>query len=377
MKTRKVRFAAAALALALSVVAVPQSSRATSSDDAATAQAQGQYGALERGYRTGYSDGYQAGWRDSVERRASDYRSSEEYRSADRAYIAAYGALEDYRDGYRQGFESGYEEGYNKRGFNSELPAGGVRRRGVGEVGEGSDAGASARRDEDDEEDRSASRSPRRDDDDDEIVNTSRPPRRGDDDGTLRRNESGSAGSISGAIPSDTFLRIELLNRLSTDVSQRGDRFEARVVEPSEYAGAVVTGRVADVQRSGRVGGRSELQLDFDGIQTPDGDRADFRAQVVEVVETGGVETGVDDVDDEGSIRGKGTTKDDVVKVGAAAGVGAIIGGIIGGGKGAGIGAAIGGGAAGGRVLTQRGKDIILEQGQQLRIRTSGTSRIN
>jgi outer membrane lipoprotein SlyB len=73
----------------------------------------------------------------------------------------------------------------------------------------------------------------------------------------------------------------------------------------------------------------------------------------------------------EGGVRGKSTTKDDVAKVGAAAGVGAIIGAIAGGGKGAAIGAVIGGSAGGAGVMTQRGKDIRLESGQQLRIRAT------
>ena len=53
-----------------------------------------------------------------------------------------------------------------------------------------------------------------------------------------------------------------------------------------------------------------------------------------------------------------------------APGIGAIIGAIAGGGKGAAIGAVIGGGVGTGGVMTQRGKDIRLEPGQQLRIRT-------
>jgi hypothetical protein len=61
-----------------------------------------------------------------------------------------------------------------------------------------------------------------------------------------------------------------------------------------------------------------------------------------------------------------------VAKVGAGAGLGAIIGGIAGGGKGAGIGAIIGGAAGTGAVMTQRGKDIRFEPGQQLRIRSTG-----
>src|SRR5207237_5967610 len=69
----------------------------------AFAQTQQSLGALERGYRTGYSDGYQAGYSDSTQAAARDYKSKDEYQRADRAYVAAYGTLEDYRDGYQQG----------------------------------------------------------------------------------------------------------------------------------------------------------------------------------------------------------------------------------------------------------------------------------
>ena len=102
-----------------------------------------------------------------------------------------------------------------------------------------------------------------------------------------------------------------------------------------------------------------------------DGDWMDFRAQVVEVLNGAGRDD-VGEVDEEGGVRGRSTTKDDVAKVGAAAGIGAIIGAIAGGGKGAGIGAIIGAGVGTGGVMTQRGKDIRFEQGQQFRIRTSG-----
>ena len=70
-------------------------------------------------------------------------------------------------------------------------------------------------------------------------------------------------------------------------------------------------------------------------------------------------------------MKGQDSTKDDAAKVGAASGIGAIIGAIAGGGKGAAIGAIIGGGAGTAGVMTQRGKDIRLERGQHLKIRTS------
>ncbi|HEX8722228.1 MAG TPA: hypothetical protein VF736_16560, partial [Pyrinomonadaceae bacterium] len=180
-----------------------------------------------------------------------------------------------------------------------------------------------------------------------------------------------TSGGVS-PVPSNTTLLVELTNRLSTDVSQRGDRFEAQVVEPQEFAGAVVAGRLADVQRAGKAKGRALLQLDFEQIRMPGGGQwQPFGAQVVEVLAGAAEETGVGEVDPEGGVRGRSTTKDDVAKVGAAAGVGAIIGAIAGGGKGAAIGAVIGGSAGGAGVMTQRGKDIRLERGQQLRIRVN------
>ena len=173
----------------------------------------------------------------------------------------------------------------------------------------------------------------------------------------------------------DTTLRVELLQNLSTDVSQRGDRFEARVLEPAPYADMVVTGRVTSVRRPGKIRGSGQLQLSFQQIRTADGRWANFNAQVIEVVEKR-TDTGVGDVDEEGGVRGKSTTKDDVTKVGAATGIGAVIGAIAGGGKGAAIGAVIGAGVGTGGVLTARGKDIRLERGQELLIRSATETRI-
>lgn len=361
MKTRK-QFLAAAIAFALSLTAL--ASLATPSARAAQEQP---YGALERGYRTGYSDGYQSGWSDQSRGRGADYRSKEDYGRADRAYAATFGAIEDYRDGYRQGFEVGYRAGYNRRGFDSNLPAGGVQRRGAASTdiadvsSEGIARDGSADDDDDDSDRQEPARQEPAPDPRNESVSTSRGGR-------------GGGASTSGA-SGETIMLVELQNRLSTDVSQTGDRFEARVLEPQHLAGAVVAGRLRDVQRAGKAKGRALLQLDFEQIQTPGGGWQNFSAQVVEVLPTGGDDDTVGEVDPEGGVRGKSTTKDDVAKVGAAAGIGAIIGGIAGGGKGAIIGAVIGGGAGGAGVMTQRGNDIRLEPGQQLRIRAANMTR--
>jgi hypothetical protein len=370
MKTAP-RLSLAALALALAATAAtpaPLTFAPAPGDDSATAaqQQQQQFGALERGYRTGYSDGYQAGYSDTVQGRPRDYRSKEDYQRADRVYLPAYGSLDDYRDGYQQGFESGYGAGFERRGFDSTVPPA-LRRRGAATTPQTSAPTTSSggsqrtsggppviRRDDD---------STRRDDD----ATTGNPSSAG--------NSTAGAGGAGVDIPSDSRLRIELLNNISTDVSQRGDRFEARVVDPANLADAVVSGRVALVRRPGKLRGAGELQLAFEQIRLPDGRWSNLSAQVTEVVQTR-TDSDTGQVDPEGGVHGRSTTKDDVTKIGAGAGVGAIIGAIAGGGAGAAIGAAIGAGVGTGGVLTTHGRDIRLQRGQQLMIRTSNDARV-
>src|SRR6185503_12646904 len=70
-----------------------------------------------------------------------------------------------------------------------------------------------------------------------------------------------SNGSL--AIPRNTILNLELLNAVSTDIIQRGDRIQARLIEPVQFAGYIVEGRVAQVKRPGKVNVVAELQLAF------------------------------------------------------------------------------------------------------------------
>ncbi|MCA1573289.1 MAG: hypothetical protein LC770_01855 [Acidobacteria bacterium] len=312
------------------------------SNGAANAMAQTQSTALERGYRTGYSDGYNAGYRDVADRVARDHQSKDEYQRADRSYNEAWGTIETYRNGYQQGFEAGYAAGYDRQPFNSSIPSG-LTRRGTQDTQQTS------------------------------TQSTTTQP---DDNPADTSSSSSSRSTISGPvlIPSGALLMIEMDSSLSTDASQRGDRFQARVMEPGEYQGAIIDGRVTRVKRAGKVKGVAELQLAFDQIRLPDNRGTNFSAEVVEVVDMGNRD--VAGVDPEGGVKGRDSTKDDVSKVGAATGIGAIIGAIVGGGKGAAVGAAIGGAAGTGRVMTQRGKDIRLDRGQQLRIRTSAETRI-
>lgn len=295
--------------------------------------------ALERGYRTGYSDGYNAGFRDAADKAPKNYQNKEEYQRADRSFNQVWGPIEDYRDGYQQGFESGYTSGFDNQQFDSTIPTG-LRRRSQ---------------------------------DGSQPVNPSPNPQPVDQQSSQPASQpsdtsnTGRSGSIS--IPRNTILTLELLTPLSTDATQAGDRFQAKVVDPSEFGGAIVEGRVSQVRKPGKVKGVAGIQLTFERIHSSDGRTADFHAELLEVLSMGGIDAPT--VDTEGGVRGRDSTKDDVTKVGAASGIGAIIGAIAGGGKGAAIGAVIGGGAGTAGVMTQKGKDIRLEQGQQMKVRTS------
>jgi len=290
--------------------------------------------ALERGYRTGYSDGYNAGFRDVSEQAARDFQNKEEYQRADRSYNEAWGLLEDYRDGYQQGFESGYSAGYDRKAFDSNLPSG-FKKRGT-TVQTSATVGTAA--------------------DNANNTNSSVP--------------TTSAGASPLTIPRETVLVLELLTPLSTDSTQAGDKFQARVIQPAEYATAIVEGHVSQVKRPGKAKGVAQMQLSSDQIRLADNRSTSLHAQLVEVVPMGARSDDAD-VDREGGVRGRDSTKDDIAKVGAGTGIGAVIGAIFGGGKGAAIGAAIGGGVSTAGVMSQRGKDIRLEQGQQLKIRTT------
>jgi hypothetical protein len=294
--------------------------------------------ALERGFRTGYSDGYTAGYSDVSNNAPRNYQNKEDYQKADRSFNDVWGPIEDYRDGYQQGFESGYNAGYERQQFNSALPTG-LHRRGASAANTNTGNTGAAPPE--------VNPQPNNDPVD---VNASTAPN----------------GSV--AIPRNTILALELLTPVSTEASQRGDRIEAKVFEPAQYAGYIVEGRISQVRRPGKVKGVAELQLSFDQIRTPDNRTTTLHAELIEISAIGNDDP---QVDSEGGVKGRDSTKDDATKVGAASGVGAIIGAIAGGGKGAAIGAIIGGGAGTAGVMTQRGKDIRLERGQHLKIRTS------
>src|SRR2546423_9471991 len=210
MKTQR-QFAAIALVLSLAALALAFARRPFGVN--ASAQ---QYGALERGYRTGYSDGYQSGWGDQLRGAPADFRGKQDYHNADRAYITAYGSLEDYRDGYQQGYEVGYDAGYKRAGFDSNIPPGGVSRRGA-TPRESSDPGGSS----------SGGR--------DVGVSDSTP--RGGSNGASGNTGAGNNVGGPSPVPAKTVLLVPLLKRHSTIGRQGGDRFNGAGGPQEDFGG--------------------------------------------------------------------------------------------------------------------------------------------
>ena len=153
--------------------------------------------------------------------------------------------------------------------------------------------------------------------------------------------------------PTGTELALELTTPLSTETAQIETPVTARlrrsvVVDGLTVfpVGSVFHGSVTEVERAGRVRGRSHLAFRFTEVEIA-GQRDQARTNVL-------------------SFEGEATKSEDATKVGAGAGIGAVIGGIVGGGSGAAKGAAIGAAAGTGTVLATRGRDVVLPAGSEI-----------
>ncbi|HZI50038.1 MAG TPA: hypothetical protein VFD75_19725 [Pyrinomonadaceae bacterium] len=153
---------------------------------------------------------------------------------------------------------------------------------------------------------------------------------------------------------------------LSTRTAAVGDRFTLRVTDPGEFADATIDGHVSQVERSGRLTGRSVMTLTFDSIRLRDGRSYNF-AGLVEGVRTTSGE--VVRVDTEGTVRDDSQTTQTETRAAIGTAVGAIIGAIAGGGKGAAIGAILGAGGGAGSVYVQGRNDLDLNRGTEITIR--------
>jgi hypothetical protein len=184
----------------------------------------------------------------------------------------------------------------------------------------------------------------------------------------------GNTGNINDfVIPNNTKITAVLRTPISTKISQNGDRFQMEVISPSQYDGAIIEGRVAKTERSGRVSGRANISLEFDTIRLRNGQSYRFAGIADSVRLANGDNVSVNN---EGTVRDGSQTTKTVTRAGIGAALGALIGAIAGGGQGAAIGAGIGAGAGAGTVILQGRDDIELGDGTEFMITASAPNTV-
>ena len=152
-------------------------------------------------------------------------------------------------------------------------------------------------------------------------------------------------------LPEGMVLALRLTSGVASDSSEIEDAVGAALREDIMVdghlivpAGTELSGRVVDVDRSGRVKGLARVAFQFTTLKH-DGDEYDLRTEAIE--------------------RFADATKgEDATKIGLGAGAGAAVGAILDGASGAVKGAAIGAAAATGAVLATRGEEVRVEPGE-------------
>jgi type IV secretion system protein VirB10 len=168
-----------------------------------------------------------------------------------------------------------------------------------------------------------------------------------------------------------TKIPLSMINSVSTKSAVAGDRVYLESVFPILVDGKVVVppgsyvaGTVTQVQRAGRIRGRSELYVRFDSLTLPNGVTREFRSRLGNV--DGTVSERLDR--EEGKLEGNTNRGGDARTVGEAAAGGVTAGAIAGsasghGALGAGVGAAAGAAAGLIGILVTRGPEAVLARG--------------
>jgi hypothetical protein len=169
-------------------------------------------------------------------------------------------------------------------------------------------------------------------------------------------------------VPDGTRIVGSLDSAISTKDANDGERFSLKVISPSQYSDAVITGYISGTERSGRVSGRANITMNFEQIRLRNGKTYKFAGTSTEVRLPNGEKV---NVSNEGTVKDSNQGTKTGIRAGIGAGLGAIIGAIAGGGSGAAIGAAVGAGAGAGSVVIQGRDDLNLSVGTEFVILAS------
>lgn len=173
-------------------------------------------------------------------------------------------------------------------------------------------------------------------------------------------------------VPPGTMLPGATVNRTISSKNMRtGDSVSVIMNQPFYYGGTMVLpagtnilGTVVMAKSAGRAGRNGQLMVVFNQAITPTGQRIGLTGKLA-TEDGSGILKGATAMD-----RTKEVVKDTAVGAGVGALLGTIFGAISGGsaGKGAAIGTAIGGGTGVAKTVVDKGKEVIIEAGQQLDI---------
>jgi type IV secretion system protein VirB10 len=179
-------------------------------------------------------------------------------------------------------------------------------------------------------------------------------------------------------IPAGTVLKLQMDRTITSKNATVGDTFTTTVFEACVVngitlvpAGAQVEGRITQVTKAER-NKAGTIAVEFERIIFSSGNSVAIRGEL----------TSLDpkekrQIDNEGRVKGKSTTKRNVIFIGGGAGVGAAIGAIAGGGKGAGIGAGVGAAAGILGALLAKGNEAEVKTGQKFGLELTQEARVN
>src|SRR5882724_9449698 len=137
----------------------------------------------------------------------------------------------------------------------------------------------------------------------------------------LRRAAPRPAVIVAPLVPVGTNLKIRLNDTLSSRESRVGDRFAATVIDPVRFSEAIVHGHVRSILKSGKVTGRTTMNLSFDSIDLTDNRHGVVHGYVTKVYGSNGT------TDEEGGVQSSGRGNQTLKRSGIGAAAGAIIGG--------------------------------------------------
>jgi hypothetical protein len=84
-----------------------------------------------------------------------------------------------------------------------------------------------------------------------------------------------------------TDLKVRINESVSSKDSRIGDRFTATVINPSRFDEARLNGHISSIQKSGKIKGRTSMNLAFDSVELRDGRKGTLHGYVTMVYGVG------------------------------------------------------------------------------------------